>query len=149
MGLGIIIIYDARVLGSKFKLSHNLLLLLFVYTHTHSLTQSNSLQDCKAYTPTNDIHIIFISHIKNNCQFFSFPSLSPPPFSPSPSLLSLSLSSLPPPLSLSLSPPLSLISKENTVLRASLDPNIVNVIPNAIDSSMFYPDPSKRDTNMS
>lgn len=45
MGLGIIIIYVARVLGSKFKLSHNLLLLLFIHTHTltHSVKQSPRL----------------------------------------------------------------------------------------------------------
>ncbi|XP_033101410.1 phosphatidylinositol N-acetylglucosaminyltransferase subunit A-like [Anneissia japonica] len=35
-------------------------------------------------------------------------------------------------------------SRENTVLRASLNPNNVSVIPNAVDSSMFTPDPSKR-----
>ncbi|XP_011403007.2 PREDICTED: N-acetylglucosaminyl-phosphatidylinositol biosynthetic protein-like [Amphimedon queenslandica] len=42
----------------------------------------------------------------------------------------------------------SYTSKENTVLRAALDPNIVNVIPNAIDSLMFSPDPTKRHPNM-
>ncbi|PRP84850.1 GlcNAc transferase [Planoprotostelium fungivorum] len=36
-------------------------------------------------------------------------------------------------------------SKENTVLRAGLDPRIVSVIPNAVDSSHFTPDPSARD----
>ncbi len=36
-------------------------------------------------------------------------------------------------------------SKENTVLRASLDPRIVSVIPNAVDANSFSPDPSKRD----
>ena len=35
-------------------------------------------------------------------------------------------------------------SKENTVLRASLRPEIVSVIPNAIDGSIFTPDPSRR-----
>ncbi|XP_071943184.1 phosphatidylinositol N-acetylglucosaminyltransferase subunit A-like [Antedon mediterranea] len=35
-------------------------------------------------------------------------------------------------------------SRENTVLRASLNPSGVSVIPNAVDSSMFTPDPSKR-----
>eukprot|EP01114_Cavostelium_apophysatum_P009560 TRINITY_DN22723_c0_g1_i1.p1 TRINITY_DN22723_c0_g1~~TRINITY_DN22723_c0_g1_i1.p1 ORF type:complete len:451 (+),score=77.19 TRINITY_DN22723_c0_g1_i1:100-1452(+) len=35
-------------------------------------------------------------------------------------------------------------SKENTVLRASLDPKNVSVIPNAVDSTVFTPDPSKR-----
>lgn len=35
-------------------------------------------------------------------------------------------------------------SKENTVLRASLLPKIVSVIPNAIDATVFTPDPSKR-----
>ncbi|KAK7204388.1 hypothetical protein BZA70DRAFT_280636 [Myxozyma melibiosi] len=33
--------------------------------------------------------------------------------------------------------------KENTVLRASLDPNMVSVIPNAVVASNFLPDPGK------
>jgi phosphatidylinositol glycan class A protein len=36
-------------------------------------------------------------------------------------------------------------SKENTVLRASLDPTIVSVIPNAVVCSEFTPDPCMRD----
>lgn len=35
-------------------------------------------------------------------------------------------------------------SKENTVLRSKLSPHQVSVIPNAVDASMFVPDPSKR-----
>jgi len=35
--------------------------------------------------------------------------------------------------------------KENTVLRANVPPSIVSVIPNAVDTSMFKPDPGKRD----
>ncbi|XP_028409015.1 N-acetylglucosaminyl-phosphatidylinositol biosynthetic protein-like isoform X2 [Dendronephthya gigantea] len=35
-------------------------------------------------------------------------------------------------------------SKENTVLRAKVSPQLVSVIPNAIDSFSFTPDPSKR-----
>lgn len=35
-------------------------------------------------------------------------------------------------------------SKENTVLRAKLIPDIVSVIPNAVDTSCFNPDPRKR-----
>ncbi|XP_065675200.1 phosphatidylinositol N-acetylglucosaminyltransferase subunit A-like isoform X1 [Hydra vulgaris] len=35
-------------------------------------------------------------------------------------------------------------SKENTVLRASLYPDIVSVIPNAVESALFTPDPSQR-----
>lgn len=35
-------------------------------------------------------------------------------------------------------------SKENLTLRASLNPNIISVIPNAVDCSQFKPDPSKR-----
>ncbi|XP_022103776.1 phosphatidylinositol N-acetylglucosaminyltransferase subunit A-like isoform X2 [Acanthaster planci] len=35
-------------------------------------------------------------------------------------------------------------SKENTVLRACLPPDIVSVIPNAVDSSVFMPDLSRR-----
>ncbi|KAJ8255946.1 hypothetical protein COCON_G00198100 [Conger conger] len=39
----------------------------------------------------------------------------------------------------------SYTSKENTVLRAALDPEIVSVIPNAVDPTDFTPDPSQRD----
>lgn len=39
----------------------------------------------------------------------------------------------------------SYTSKENTVLRAGLQPSMVSVIPNAVDASMFTPDVSKRD----
>ena len=35
-------------------------------------------------------------------------------------------------------------SKENTVLRACIKPDLVSVIPNAVDATMFVPDPSKR-----
>lgn len=35
-------------------------------------------------------------------------------------------------------------SKENLSLRASLNPSIISVIPNAVDASQFKPDPSKR-----
>lgn len=35
-------------------------------------------------------------------------------------------------------------SKENTVLRASIHPDKVSVIANAVDSDVFTPDPSKR-----
>ena len=41
----------------------------------------------------------------------------------------------------------SLYSKENTVLRAALQPSIVSVIPNAVDASCFTPDPSKSKTD--
>ena len=34
--------------------------------------------------------------------------------------------------------------KENLVLRASLNPHIVSAIPNAVDSTKFKPDPTKR-----
>lgn len=37
----------------------------------------------------------------------------------------------------------SYTSKENTVLRAALKPSLVSVIPNAVDSMCFTPDPSK------
>lgn len=40
-------------------------------------------------------------------------------------------------------------SKENTVLRAALDPERVFVIPNAVTSSMFTPDPTKADPHHS
>ena len=40
-------------------------------------------------------------------------------------------------------------SKENTVLRAALDPQSVSVIPNAVDCTSFYPDPSKRNPDKS
>ena len=42
---------------------------------------------------------------------------------------------------------LKISSKENTVLRAQLDPRIVSVIPNAVDSTDFEPDISLRDPN--
>ena len=35
-------------------------------------------------------------------------------------------------------------SKENTVLRAALQPPLVSVIPNAVGSSQFTPNPSAR-----
>ncbi|CAL8322544.1 unnamed protein product [Merluccius merluccius] len=38
----------------------------------------------------------------------------------------------------------SYTSKENTVLRATLNPEIVSVIPNAVDPTDFTPDPSQR-----
>lgn len=38
-------------------------------------------------------------------------------------------------------------SKENTVLRASLDPHTVFVIPNAVISAHFTPDPAMRDSS--
>jgi hypothetical protein len=40
-------------------------------------------------------------------------------------------------------------SKENTVLRATVSPHLVSVIPNAIDSFAFTPDPSKRNPDFS
>lgn len=36
-------------------------------------------------------------------------------------------------------------SKENTVLRSSIKPEMVSVIPNAVDTTIFVPDPLKRD----
>ena len=42
-----------------------------------------------------------------------------------------------------------IFSKENTVLRAYIKPDLVSVIPNAVDSSMFVPDPSKRQQDKS
>uniref|UniRef100_A0A8C0J2Y4 phosphatidylinositol N-acetylglucosaminyltransferase n=1 Tax=Chelonoidis abingdonii TaxID=106734 RepID=A0A8C0J2Y4_CHEAB len=42
----------------------------------------------------------------------------------------------------------SYTSKENTVLRAALNPEIVSVIPNAVDPTDFTPDPSRRDDSM-
>ncbi|XP_061442134.1 phosphatidylinositol N-acetylglucosaminyltransferase subunit A isoform X1 [Rhineura floridana] len=39
----------------------------------------------------------------------------------------------------------SYTSKENTVLRAALNPEIVSVIPNAVDPTDFTPDASRRD----
>nr|XP_014352204.1 PREDICTED: phosphatidylinositol N-acetylglucosaminyltransferase subunit A isoform X2 [Latimeria chalumnae] len=38
-------------------------------------------------------------------------------------------------------------SKENTVLRAALKPEIVSVIPNAVDPTDFTPDPTRRDNS--
>ncbi|KAG2457198.1 PIGA protein, partial [Polypterus senegalus] len=39
----------------------------------------------------------------------------------------------------------SFTSKENTVLRGALNPEIVSVIPNAVDPTDFTPDPSRRE----
>lgn len=39
--------------------------------------------------------------------------------------------------------------RENTVLRAELDPSLVSVIPNAIVSAQFQPDPSRSDPKYS
>ena len=39
---------------------------------------------------------------------------------------------------------LNFYSKENTVLRASLQPHLVSVIPNAVDATVFRPDVTKR-----
>ncbi|XP_067145458.1 phosphatidylinositol N-acetylglucosaminyltransferase subunit A isoform X2 [Centruroides vittatus] len=39
------------------------------------------------------------------------------------------------------------IGKENTVLRAGVKPSSVSVIPNAVDTTIFTPDPSKRNPN--
>ncbi|KAM7539811.1 hypothetical protein Aperf_G00000044022 [Anoplocephala perfoliata] len=39
------------------------------------------------------------------------------------------------------------VAKENTVLRGGMEPERVYVIPNAIDSCAFTPDPSRRDPN--
>jgi len=39
-------------------------------------------------------------------------------------------------------------SKENTVLRASLLPHIVSVIPNGVDANVFTPDITKKNTEM-
>ena len=36
------------------------------------------------------------------------------------------------------------VSKENTVLRASMNPCMVSVIPNAVDANVFMPDVSKK-----
>lgn len=41
------------------------------------------------------------------------------------------------------------VAKENTVLRGGMEPERVFVIPNAIDSSAFTPDPSCRDPDNS
>jgi len=40
-------------------------------------------------------------------------------------------------------------SKENTVLRAVLNPEIVSVIPNAVDTTEFTPDKNSSDSNKS
>ncbi|XP_051938359.1 phosphatidylinositol N-acetylglucosaminyltransferase subunit A isoform X8 [Hippocampus zosterae] len=44
-------------------------------------------------------------------------------------------------------PSLALLIKENTVLRAALDPEIVSVIPNAVEHGDFTPDPSQRNND--
>ena len=42
-----------------------------------------------------------------------------------------------------------LFSKENTVLRACIKQEHVSVIPNAVDATVFVPDPSKRSPDKS
>lgn len=37
-----------------------------------------------------------------------------------------------------------IVSKENTVLRASMNPGMVSVIPNAVDANVFTPDILKK-----
>jgi len=39
------------------------------------------------------------------------------------------------------------INKDNLSLRAAIDPSIIYVIPNTVDTTRFQPDPSKRPTN--
>lgn len=38
-------------------------------------------------------------------------------------------------------------SKENTVLRSNIEPSMVSVIPNAVDATVFVPDPTRRNPN--
>lgn len=42
---------------------------------------------------------------------------------------------------------LGLLGKENTVLRARVPKEKVSVIPNAVDTALFTPDPSQRPTD--
>lgn len=40
-------------------------------------------------------------------------------------------------------------SKENTALRAGVEPHLISVIPNAVDAEMFKPDLNKKKTDYS
>lgn len=42
---------------------------------------------------------------------------------------------------------LFLLRKENTALRANVRPDLISVIPNAVDTAIFKPDETKRNAS--
>ncbi|XP_018101518.1 phosphatidylinositol N-acetylglucosaminyltransferase subunit A isoform X2 [Xenopus laevis] len=118
-------------------LLHSLPLLRFIFVrervsviHSHS-SFSAMAHDALFHAKTMGLHTVFTDH-----SLFGFADVS--------SVLTNKL------LTVSLCDTSHIIcvsytSKENTVLRAALNPEIVSVIPNAIDPTDFNPDPKKRD----
>ncbi|XP_002942607.3 phosphatidylinositol N-acetylglucosaminyltransferase subunit A isoform X1 [Xenopus tropicalis] len=118
-------------------LLHSLPLLRFIFVrervsviHSHS-SFSAMAHDALFHAKTMGLHTVFTDH-----SLFGFADVS--------SVLTNKL------LTVSLCDTnhiicVSYTSKENTVLRAALNPEIVSVIPNAIDPTDFTPDPKIRD----
>ncbi|XP_053562048.1 phosphatidylinositol N-acetylglucosaminyltransferase subunit A [Bombina bombina] len=117
-------------------LLHSLPLLRYIFVrervsiiHSHS-SFSSMAHDALFHAKTMGLHTVFTDH-----SLFGFADVS--------SVLTNKL------LTVSLCDTnhiicVSYTSKENTVLRAALDPEIVSVIPNAVDPTDFTPDPTKR-----
>ncbi|XP_063299558.1 phosphatidylinositol N-acetylglucosaminyltransferase subunit A [Pelobates fuscus] len=116
-------------------LLHSLPLLRYIFVrervtivHSHS-SFSAMAHDALFHAKTMGLHTVFTDH-----SLFGFADVS--------SVLTNKL------LTVSLCDTTHIIcvsytSKENTVLRAALDPEIVSVIPNAVDPTDFTPDPLK------
>ncbi|KAM8977033.1 phosphatidylinositol N-acetylglucosaminyltransferase subunit A [Pelodytes ibericus] len=120
-------------------LLHSLPLLRYIFVrecvsivHSHS-SFSAMAHDALFHAKTMGLHTVFTDH-----SLFGFADVS--------SVLTNKL------LTVSLCDTTHIIcvsftSKENTVLRAALDPEIVSVIPNAVDPTDFTPDPHKKKEN--
>ncbi|KAM4700034.1 phosphatidylinositol N-acetylglucosaminyltransferase subunit A [Discoglossus pictus] len=120
-------------------LLHSLPLLRYIFVrervsiiHSHS-SFSAMAHDALFHAKTMGLHTIFTDH-----SLFGFADVS--------SVLTNKL------LTVSLCDTnhiicVSYTSKENTVLRAALNPEIVSVIPNAVDPTDFTPDPHKKKGN--
>ncbi|MGH0147287.1 UNVERIFIED_CONTAM: hypothetical protein FKN15_027338 [Acipenser sinensis] len=118
---------------------HSLPLLRYIFVreritivHSHS-SFSSMAHDSLFHAKTMGLHTVFTDH-----SLFGFADVS--------SVLTNKL------LTISLCDTnhiicVSFTSKENTVLRGAVNPEIVSVIPNAVDPTDFTPDPSKRDEN--
>ncbi|XP_021101017.1 phosphatidylinositol N-acetylglucosaminyltransferase subunit A isoform X2 [Heterocephalus glaber] len=117
-------------------LFHSLPLLRYIFVrervtivHSHS-SFSSMAHDALFHAKTMGLHTVFTDH-----SLFGFADVS--------SVLTNKL------LTVSLCDTnhiicVSYTSKENTVLRAALNPEIVSVIPNAVDPTDFTPDPFRR-----
>lgn len=118
---------------------HSLPLLRYIFVreritivHSHS-SFSSMAHDSLFHAKTMGLHTVFTDH-----SLFGFADVS--------SVLTNKL------LTISLCDTnhiicVSFTSKENTVLRGAVNPEIVSVIPNAVDPTDFTPNPSKRDEN--